>query len=562
MTGRRILVALMSLAACTPAPPSADYVFLGGTVWTADSARPRASAVAVARGRIAYVGDDAGAKAFIGKGTVVIPLAGRMLLPGFEDSHLHPATGGAWLYDCLLVDDTSRAMLVAHIRRCAADDPKRPWIIGRGWALPLFPAANPTRELLDSLVPDRPAYFRAADGHSAWVNSRALALAGITSRTPDPPRGRIERDAHGAPSGTLREDAEALVTRVVPPRTPEDYERGLKRSLALGNSFGITTMTEADADTTILEAFRVLDSAGALPMRVVAAMHVDPAAGTAQVARLAAQRTRYAGKRFRPVQAKIYADGVVEAHTAALLEPYLDTHDRGPANLTPGQMDTIVTALDRAGFQVHIHAIGDRGVRLALDGFAAARRANGARDARHQIAHLEMIDTLDVPRFAQLGVLANFQSLWAYRDSYVRDLTEPVLGPERSSRLYPIGSVARSGGTIVGGSDWLVSSMNPLEAIQVAVTRRDPFGAPGPAWTPKELVTLDQILAAYTINGAFANFQERETGSIAVGKAADLVLLGRDLFAIPPNEIHATKVLLTLLDGRPVYGDAAALNAR
>jgi predicted amidohydrolase YtcJ len=244
---------------------------------------------------------------------------------------------------------------------------------------------------------------------------------------------------------------------------------------------------------------------------------------------------------------------VIESHTAGLLEPYLDTKNTGPTELSPAAMDSLVIALDRAGFQVHVHAIGDRAVRMALDAFAAARAANGVRDSRDQIAHLEMIDTLDVPRFAQLAVLANFQALWAFRDSYVRDLTEPVLGPERSSRLYPIGSVARTGGTVVGGSDWIVSSLNPLDAIQVAVTRRDPNAPAGPPWIPNEVVSLDLMLRAYTIVGAFANFQEKTTGSIEIGKAADLVVLDHDLFAIPATQIHSTRVLLTLLDGQIVF---------
>ncbi len=554
---RGIVLALLAAGARAGAQgaPPAEIVFRSGTVYTADPAHSRATAVAVAKGRIAYVGTDEGVRRLIGPATVVIDLHRRMLLPGLEDSHLHPATGGIWLASCLLTGDTTRAMLRAHIARCGRETPGTGWIRGRGWALPLFPAANPTRQLLDSLVPDRPVYLRSADGHGAWVNSKALALAGITAATPDPPRGRIERDASGTPSGTLREAAEDLVVAVMPPRTVDEYVDGLRRSTALANSLGITTLQEADADSTMLEAYLALDRAGALPLRVVAAQRTDPAVGPDQVARLAALRTHFAGRRLRATTAKIYADGVIEAHTSALLEPYLDTRDRGPANLTPEAMNALVGALDRAGFQVHIHAIGDRAVRMSLDAFAAARAANGARDSRHQIAHLEMIDTLDIPRFAQLSVLANFQPLWAFRDSYVRDLTEPVLGPERSSRLYPLASVARAGGMLVGGSDWIVSSMNPFEAMQVAVTRRDPFEGPGAPWIPKELVSLDQILRAYTINGAHANFQEKETGSIETGKAADLVLLDRDLFAIAPTDIHNAKVLLTLLDGVAVFGD-------
>ena len=557
MTRRTALAATIGVLAATVSAhaqhPSADIVFRGGTVFTADSAHPRARAVAVAGGKIAYVGSDSGVKGWIGPHTRVVDLKGRMLLPSFEDSHLHPATGGITMGQCPLEEDTTRAMVIAKVAKCAKVHTGSVWLQGRGWALPIFPAANPSRQLLDSLSSGRPAFIRAADGHSAWVNTRALEMAGITAATPDPPRGRIERDASGAPSGTLREDAMDLVWKVIPPRTMAEYVHGLRRSMKYANSLGITTFMDATADSVMLDAYAQLDHAGQLTVRVVAAQETDPAAGVAQVPRLSALRAQYTTKHLRPTSAKIYADGVIEAHTAALLEPYLDTHDSGPANFTPAGMDSLVIALDKAGFQVHVHAIGDRAVRMSLDAFQAARAANGVRDSRHQISHLEMIDTLDVPRFAQLAVLANFQALWAFRDSYVRDLTEPVLGPERSSRLYPIGSVARSGGMIVGGSDWIVSSLDPLQAIQVGVTRRDPAAAAGPSWTPNEAVPLDLMLRAYTINGAFANFQERETGSIEVGKAADLVVLDHDVLAGPPHLIDKARVMFTFFDGVLVY---------
>lgn len=560
-----VLVLGISVVACRTEVVDrvpADFVLRGGTVYTSDSAMPRASAVAVSRGHITYVGDSAGVAGLTGPKTIVIDLHGRMLLPGFHDSHVHPASGGVALGECKLELDTTRAMVVAKIAQCAKASPGTGWLRGRGWQLPVFPHANPSRQLLDSIVPDRPAYFRSADGHGAWANTKALAIAKVTAATPDPPRGRIERDASGAPSGTLRESAVGLVARMLPPRTQTDYMDGLRRSMAQANRLGITSLTDADADTLMLLAYVALDSAHELTTRILAAQHTESSQGVEQVPRLVAQRARFTVGHVRATSAKIYADGVIEAKTAALLEPYTGTNDRGPAERTPASMDSLVTALDRAGFQVHIHAIGDRAVRMSLDAFAAARAANGARDSRHQIAHLEMVDTLDVPRFAQLGVLANFQPLWAYRDSYVHDLTEPVIGPERSSRLYPLGSVARTGGTIVAGSDWNVSSMNPLEAIQVAVTRRDPDGPPGPPWLPAEVITLDRILAAYTIEGARANFQERETGSITVGKAADLIVLDRDITAISPFEIHAAHVLLTMLNGKVVFGDANALRAR
>jgi predicted amidohydrolase YtcJ len=251
----------------------------------------------------------------------------------------------------------------------------------------------------------------------------------------------------------------------------------------------------------------------------------------------------------------------MEPHTAALLEPYLDRPgDRGTPLLEPDAFNSLARALDLAGFQIHVHAIGDRAVRMALDAVEAAGRANGFRDMRHHIAHLELIDPADIPRFKRLGVAANFQALWAYADPYITDLTLPILGPGRSRWLYPIGSVARTGATIVGGSDWSVSSMNPLEAIQVALTRRGPDEPPGDAWIPEEKVDLETMLRAYTTNGAWLSHDEKTRGSLEAGKAADIIVLSRDLFILPPAEIGRARVLLTLLDGREVFRDPSWKN--
>jgi len=322
--------------------------------------------------------------------------------------------------------------------------------------------------------------------------------------------------------------------------------------------FGITSIIEANAGRSVMDAYAALDGSGELGLRVLASLSADPNKGTAEVERLAGLRKAYEGAHLKATAAKIFVDGVVESHTAALLEPYLDRGgDRGTPLIEPATLDALAVALDAAGFQIHVHAIGDRAVRMTLDAFEAAARANGPTDLRHHIAHLEMIDPADIPRFKALGVTANFQALWAYPDSYITDLTAPILGPERSGRLYPIGSVARTGAVIVGGSDWSVSSANPLDAIQVAVTRRAPDKPDGPAWLPRELVDLPAMLAAYTKNGAWLSHEENLRGTIAVGKLADLVVLDRNLFEIPASDIHSTKVLLTIFDGREIYRDPA-----
>jgi len=565
------LLAIVVLASVSPvvwarkaAAQAADLVFRNGAVYTLDAARRWAEAVAVKAGRIVYVGTDRGAASWIGPQTVVIDLQGKMLLPSFHDSHVHPVSSGIEMGECLLGEMTSVDQILEAVRRYAEQNPQKPWIRGTGWQLPLFADANPHKSLLDKIVPDRPVYLAAADGHSVWVNSRALEVAKITKATLDPKTGRIERDpVTGEPTGTLREAAVDLVARYLPTYTPEDYLIGLRRALAMANRFGITSLQDADVNELLLNAYAALDRRGELTARVVAALYVEPSQGESQIPRLRALRRKYQGRRLRATATKIFADGVIESHTAALLEPYLGTNaDRGKAKLEPEVFKPLVAALDRAGFQVHIHAIGDRAIRNALDAFEFARTKNGSRDSRHHIAHLELFSPQDIPRFRRLGVIANFQPLWAFADPYIVKLTIPVLGPERSRWLYPIHSLAATGAVIACGSDWSVTSMNPLEAIQVAITRRGLDEGQGPAWIPEETVDLAQMLAGYTINGAYVNFEETETGSIETGKAADLIVLDRNLFEIPAQEIHTAKVLLTLLEGKAVYRDAGFMFKR
>ena len=535
----------------------ADLIIEEAAVVTMDHSRPAAEAVAVADGRITYAGSEAGARKFKGPATRVLSLPGKMVLPGFQDSHIHLVMGGLELSQCNLNGLETRDEVFAAIREYAAAHPEKAWIVGAGWDLPIFPGANPDKADLDRLVPDRPVFLGAADGHSAWVNSRALEAAGITARTPDPVNGRIERrPGTGEPSGTLREAAQGLVGRHVPGPTADDLVKGLCDGLALANRAGLTSIIEARTDREILEAYKTLDRAGELTVRALASLQVEPEKGVGQVEELVKTREAAEGRRLAATAAKIFVDGVIESHTAALLEPYVDRPgESGQPLLAQEELDMLAAALEKAGFQIHVHAIGDRAVRMSLDAFAAARRANGVRDLRHHIAHLELIDPADIPRFRELGVTANFQPLWAYPDDYVTKLTEPILGPERSGRLYPIGSVARTGARVVGGSDWSVSSLDPLQAIQVAVTRRSIEGGEGPAWLPDELIDLRTALEAYTINGAWLSRREEETGSVAAGKSADLVVLDRNLFAVPASEIHKARVLLTILEGQVVYRD-------
>lgn len=550
----RLLIAI--LAASTPAiaappRPVADLVLKNGSVATMDASRSWAQAVAVRNGRIVFVGTDLEAAKWIGPRTQVRDLGGRLVLPSFHDSHVHPVTSGMELLTCNLNEAETADDVFATIRQYAAEHPKESWIRGGGWQLPTFPGANPTKAQLDAIVPDRPALLYAADGHSSWANSRALAVAGVTRSTPDPPNGRIERDATGEPTGTLREDASGLVSKFAPKPSHADHVAGLRLALEKANGFGITSLYEANADEEVLAAYKELDDRGELTARVHVALEMDLAKGPAEIPRLVELRRRFTGKRLSVDAVKIFADGVIEAQTAALLEPYVNRPgDRGKPNLEPEALAVLVAALDREGFQVHIHAIGDGAIRMSLDAFEHARSVNGIRDSRHHIAHLELIDPADIPRFRRLGVIANFQPLWAYADPYITDLTEPVLGPARSRWLYPIRSVLATGAVVVCGSDWSVSSLNPIDAIQVAITRRGLEDTGDKAWIPEEVADLPSMVAGYTINGAYLTRSERETGSIEVGKSADLVVLDRNIFDCPPGEIHRTTVVSCYFEGR------------
>lgn len=563
-----------------PVAQKADLVLQHGRIYTVDAARSWASAVAVKAGRIVYVGDDSGVQSWIGPKTETRDLQGKLVLPGFIDGHVHPVSSGVEINRCDVTEEETREAVLAKIKKCAQDHPEKPWVIGNGWALPLFPNANPQKEWLDEIVPDRPVMIGSADGHSIWVNSKALQAAHITKDTPDPQDGRIEHNAQGEPSGALRESAADLVYSVMPKTTLEEELDGLKQALSLMASTGITGFLDASVGEEELKDYQEAEKRGILTARGALAQYADPdgvtdnASGVmgtstghekkgtlqdrlnAQVERFKQRRTMYHGKLIKADTIKIFEDGVIETGTAALLKPYLGKgNDAGHVNWEPEELNPFVARLDKEGFQVHVHAIGDRAIRYALDAAEYAEKTNGMRDARFSIAHLQLIDPNDVPRFAKLRVVPVFQPLWAYADTYIRDLTIPVLGPERMRWNYPMASVAKYGATMAMGSDWSVSSINPLDAIEVSVTRRDadqsePEGDP---FVPEEQLDVRTAVAAYTIGSAYENFWDKETGSIEVGKSADIIVLSDNIFEVPPSRINESKVILTLFQGKKVF---------
>jgi predicted amidohydrolase YtcJ len=564
----RLLVALAGFAACRgPALDGpADLVVRNARVYTVDARAPWAAALAVRDGRFVAVGAEADVATLVGPATRVVDVGGRLVLPGFHDAHVHVLWGGRELGGCEIASARSPAEIAERVAAHARAHPERPWILAHGWDQSLFPDGEPPADFLAAeLAGDpRPVLLSAGDGgHSAWANARALELAGVGRDTPDPPHGRIERDAHGAPSGVLREEAVELVARAVPRSSATEDVEHLRAGLAELARAGIVACQDAAAGPEDVAAYRALDAAGGLPVRVRLALmppSLDADAEERTFAWLRDTRAQLDGPRLTAGSVKLFLDGVIEGGTAALLEPYL-TSDGAPdvergtgiLNLEATRLAELVRRLDAEGFQVHAHAIGDRAIRLALDAIEAARHTNGPRDARHHLAHVQLVDPADLPRFAALGVAANVQALWAHADGYITELTEPVLGPARSRWLYPIGSLVASGAVVVGGSDWPVTALAPLAAIQVALTRTSGADPDEPAWLPEERAGLAEMIAAYTLAGAWLEHAEEESGSIEVGKLADFVLLERDIFTIPPAEIGSVRVLWTVLEGGEVF---------
>jgi predicted amidohydrolase YtcJ len=536
-------------------------VFHNGTVFDGVRFLPGGTHVRVHDGKIAAVGTASA----LGPGELV-DLAGGTLLPGFIDAHAHPVYAGEQLLRCDLSAERTAAGYAAIIAAYARDHPQDEWITGGGWSMEAFPGGLPARELLDSVVADRPAFLPNRDGHGAWVNSRALAAAGIDAQTPDPWDGRIERDAAGRPTGMLQEGAADLVSRLLPAATEDDWSRALLAAQARLLSLGITGWQDAILDSDHgaagpFAAYLAAARAGTLVARVVGALWWDRQHGIEQIPGLVERRRLGQAGKFRASTVKMMLDGVAESHTAAMLEPYLDadgcaTGSSGLDFIDPDELPRFVTALDGEGFQVHFHALGDRAVRQALDALAAARNANGGSGRHHHLAHLQVVHPDDVPRFAQLSATANIQPLWAAHEPQMDELTIPFLGQRRAGWQYPFRSLQAAGAAMCAGSDWPVSSPNPLWGAHVAVNRVGPATA-GQAgaepFLPEQRIDLESILAAYTSGSARINGLATSAGAIMAGMDADLAVVDADLSRIPAGEIGDAAVMQTWVGGRLVY---------
>jgi predicted amidohydrolase YtcJ len=542
----------------------ADLALTGGAIYTENGARAWAEAIAIDDGRIVYVGTDAGARDYIGPQTQVVALKGRMVIPGMQDAHIHPISGGMEANACDLNALNAVEDYVAKIKECADAHPDDPWITGGGWSMAAFgPGAIASRKLIDAVVPDRPVFVASRDGHSSWANSKAIEIAGITNDTPDPPDGRIDRDPKSREAiGSFQEGGDALIRDKVPPATDAQRDAGLRYAIKMLNGYGITGIQDASVDEGDLKSYRRIDDAGDLKLHVVGSIWWERDQGLEQIENIKRLRSEYTKGRLDAGTVKIMQDGVMESYTAVVLEPYKlpgKKDVRGIPMVEPELLKKAVTQLDADGFQVHFHAIGDGAVREALDAIEAARNANGDLGHRHHIAHLQLVHPDDQPRFRKLGVVANFQPLWAYADEYVTELTLPFISKETATWMYPIASMEKSGAVVAFGSDWSVSSCNPFEEMETAITRMGALGETKTAWMPEQRITLPEALAAFTINAAYVNRDDKDTGSLEVGKRANLAVLDRNLFEIPATEISDTKVLLTLFEGKPVHGEPDAL---
>jgi predicted amidohydrolase YtcJ len=545
-------------SAATPA----DILFVNGAVYTVDAARSWASAVAVTGDHISYVGNTSTANTLAGPHTRVIDLNGRMLLPGFQDSHVHPSDARNPDNALDLHGIIQRDRVLEQIRQFAAAHPDLRWIVGEGWDEAAFlPSGQPTRAMLDSVVADRPAFLQNNSGHEGWANTRALEAAGITARTPDPENGRIERDAAGIPTGALQEEAMDLVQKVIPPPTPEERVADLSAALSKMLALGVTAVEDAAVTPEAARAYQTLDRAGRLQTRTnLCQLFKSSEDDDSQVKAFVAQRAALAGKRLRAGCVKIFLDGAYGSHTVVLLQPYSDDPKFGKGSLFVKQerLDRLVSRLDALGFQVHMHTQGDGAVRGALNSFAEARHVNGFRDNRHTLAHLVLIDDADVPRFRSLGVIANMTPLWSLDDPWETVFAPRLFGAERYSEMYRTRTLIDAGVMLVWGSDWPVTGVSPLDGLETAVTHRYPGGTdlaghPDRAWKPEERVTLEQAITAYTAAGAYLMHDEHERGSIVAGRSADLVVLNRNLFEMPVLEIHKVEVDMTVIAGKVVY---------
>lgn len=546
---------LIVLAGCTKERPEADTIITHAKVYTVDSKRLWAEAVAVQGERILFVGSAKQAMRHRGSGTKVIDAGGRLLLPGIEDSHIHFVSGSENLAKVDLAGTRTVEEIQAKIRQFAQERPQAVWIQGRGWMYAAFPGNMPHKKYLDEVVPDRPAIMTCADGHTSWVNSKALALAGIDRHTPNPENGTIVRETNGEPTGALLETADSLVEKVLPKPTPEETLAALREGLREAARFGIVRVHGMGGEFEALDLLDRLRREGSLTVRFSVAMWVGPPGLRAEDWKAYEDaRMKYNDEWISLGGIKLMLDGVIDSLTGAMLEPYAGQgENRGKLFWEPEAYKKAVVEINAKGIQISTHAIGDAAIRLSLDAYEQGARVSGNPDLRNKIEHAEDIAADDIPRFGQLGVIGSFQPLHANPDPAWVGAWIKNVGPEREQRAWAWKTVLDDGGRLAFGSDWPVVTINPWLGLQVAVTRQDLEGRPAGGWLPEQKLELSDAVHAYTMGGAFAMRREKEEGSIEAGKLADLILVSQNIFEVEPRKIAETRVVLTMVGGRIVF---------
>jgi predicted amidohydrolase YtcJ len=535
----------------------ADIMVIHGRVYTGDTKQPWAQAVAIRGAKIVAVGDDASIEKMRGMGTKVINAAGKLVLPGLTDCHVNFLDGSLSLGRANLAGAKDVAEIQKRLREYASEHPDEDWILGRGWNSAVFgPEALPNKKHLDELFPDRPVFLEGHDGHTYWANSKALALAGITHETPNPPNGIIVRDPlTGEATGALKESAQDLVTKVIPKPTRTEQLLALRAGMKLANKLGITRVHSVGGDFEILDLFQEMRHRGDLSVRMYVAYFLNPPLLRPEdIKSIEAGRKKFHDEWIDAGAVKFVVDGVVESHTAAMLEPYSDdTSLKGKLFWEPANYNAAVTDLDKHGLQIFTHASGDYGVRVALDAYENAEQRSHKRDPRSRIEQIETVALTDIPRFGKLGVIASMQPLLSYPDSYTLDVWARNAGPDRASRAWAWGSIWDAGGRLAFGSDWPDATLNPWIGIQTAVTRQTAEGAPEGGFVPAQRVTVERAVDGYTLGAAFAGRREKTEGSLETGKLADLIIVSQNIFDINPHKIGTTKVVTTIVGGRLVY---------
>ncbi|MEO8360561.1 MAG: amidohydrolase [Vicinamibacteria bacterium] len=546
-----LFLAVTLLSALTDPP---EAVYYNAQVFTADATHPTADAFSVAGGRIVAVGRAEEVLKQKGPGTRVIDLGGAFVSPGFGDSHLHFLDGSLTLQQLTLEGLTGIKEIQARIAEHAKTHPGAGWITGRGWSYSAFPGSLPDRKWLDEIAPDRPVFLTAYDEHTGWANTKALALAGITRDTADPPNGSIVRDARGEATGALKEAAQNLIRPLLPKPSPEEKYQALKAGLDRAASFGLTFAHNAGFDLDALPIYERVLREGGMKVRFYNAVYFKPDPDPATLAQFKALRETYSGPLFRFGAVKAFADGVVESKTAWMLQPYAGGGGSGKPVHPVDVFNRSIATYDREGFQILVHAIGDRAIRTTLDAFENAARLNHTSGRRHRIEHIEVPDPADIARFKPLGVIASTQALFATPDD---DPTPGAyfgaLGPVRSERTMPFKAIDDSGAVQAFGSDWPVYSMEVLRGIYVAVSRQTPNGMPLQGAQPQSRISAAAALRHFTVDGAYAGFSENDFGRIAPGLFADFVVLSADITKIAPKDILTTRVLLTVMGGKETY---------